>query len=61
MLRKIRYAIRNSFWSDKEQLKRTRVSWKVYCMKKKNCLRLVDPEIAKTNILCKWIVKTIES
>ena len=39
MLRKIRYAIRNSFWSDKEQLKRTRVSWKEYCMKKKKLLK----------------------
>lgn len=47
---------------DKRELTYTRVSWKECCMKKKyNGLGLMDLEAAKTNLLCKWIVKTKES
>lgn len=61
VLRKIRVAIRNYMWSGKEQLTRTRVSWKECCMRKKHGgLGLVDPETAKTCLLCKWIVKAME-
>ena len=35
ILKKIRGAIRNYLWSGKEQLIRTRVSWKECCLKKK--------------------------
>ena len=58
ILGKIRGAIRNYLWSGKEQLTRTRVSWKECCViKKYGGLGLVDPEDAKTSLLCKWIVK----
>ena len=61
ILRSIRGAIRNYLWSGKEQLTQTRVSWKVCCMKKKvGGLGLVDPEVAKINLMCKWIVKAME-
>ena len=61
ILRKIRGAIRNYLWSGKEQLTRTRVSWRECCMKKKDGgLGLVDPELAKIGLMCKWIVKAIE-
>ena len=61
ILRRIRGAIRNYLWSGKEQLTRTRVSWQECCMrKKKGGLGLVDPNIAKTSLLCKWIIKAME-
>jgi hypothetical protein len=61
ILSKIRGAIRNYFWSGKEQLTRTRVSWRECCIKKKyGGLGLVDSEVAKTSILSKWIVKAME-
>ena len=61
ILRSIRGAIRNYLWSGKEQLTRTRVSWKECCMKKKNGgLGLVDPEATNTSLLCKWVVKAME-
>ena len=45
----------------KEQLTRTRVSWReCYLKKKKGGLGLVDPEAAKTSLLWKWIVKAME-
>lgn len=48
-------------WSGKEQIIRTRVSWQECCLKKKyGGLGLVDPEEAKTSMLCKWIVKAME-
>ena len=60
-LTKIKGAIRNYLWSGKEQLTRTRVSWRECCLKKKfGGLGLVDPEVAKTSLLCKWIVKALE-
>ena len=61
ILRRIRGAIRNYLWSGKEQLTRTRVSWGECCLKKKKGgLGLVDPEVAKTSLLCKWVVKAME-
>ena len=61
ILRKIRGAIRNYLWSGKEQLTRTRINWRECCMRKKNGgLGLVDPEAAKTSLMCKWIVKAME-
>jgi hypothetical protein len=61
VLRKIRGAIRNYMWSGKDQFTRTRVSWQECCLKKKyGGLGLVDPEEAKTSLLCKWIVKAME-
>ena len=61
ILEKIRGAIRNYLWSGKEQLTRTRVSWKECCVKKKyGGFGLVDPEEAKISLLCKWIVKASE-
>ena len=61
ILRSIKRVIRNYLWSGKEQLTRTRVSWKVCCMKKKvGGLDLVDPEAAKISLMCKWIVKAME-
>ena len=61
ILSKIRGAIRNYLWSGKEQLTRTRVSWRECCMKKKyGGLGLVNPEVAKTSLLSKWIVKAME-
>ena len=48
-------------WSGKDQLTWTRVSWQECCLKKKYVgLGLVDPEEAKTSLLYKWIVKTME-
>lgn len=47
-------------WSSKEQLTRTRMSWKECCMKKKGGLGLVDPEATKDNLMCKWILKAME-
>ena len=53
-LSKIRGAIRNYLWSGKEQLTRTKISWRECCLKKKcGGLGLVDPEAAKTSLLCK--------
>ena len=61
ILRSIRGAIRNYLWYGKKQLIRTRVSWKVCYMKKKvGGLGLVDPEVAKISLMCKWIVKAME-
>ena len=61
ILTKIRGAIRNYLCSGKEQLTRTRVSWRECCLKKKyGGLGLVDPEATKISILCKWIVKAME-
>lgn len=61
ILKKIRSAICNYLWYEKEQLTRTRVSWQECCMKKKHRgLGLVDPEATKTSLLCKWIVKAME-
>lgn len=61
ILRKIKGAIRDYLWLGKEQQTRTRVSWRICCMKRKNGeLGLVDPEVAKTSLLCKWIVKAME-
>jgi hypothetical protein len=61
ILTKIRGAIRNYLWSGKEQHSRTRVSWRECCLKKKyGGLGLVDPEAAKTSLLCKWIVRAME-
>lgn len=61
ILEKIRGTIRNYLWSGKEQYIHTRVCWKECCMKKKyGGLGLVDPEAAKTNLLCKWIVGAME-
>ena len=61
ILNKIRGDIRNYLWSRKEQQSRTRVSWKECCLKKKyGGLGLVDPEAAKTSLLCKWIVRAME-
>lgn len=61
IFKKIRGAIRNYLWLGKEQHTRTRVSWRICCMKKKNGgLDLVDPEVAKTSLLCKWIVKAMK-
>ena len=61
ILTKIRGAIKNYLWSGKEQLTRTRVSWRECCLKKKHGgLGLVDPETAKISLLCKWIVKAME-
>ena len=60
ILIRIRAAIRNYLWSEKEQLTRTWVSWRECCLKKKNVgLGLMDPEAAKTNLLCKWVVKAM--
>ena len=60
-LRNIRGAIRNYLYSRKEQLTRTRVSWRECCMKKKEGgLGLVDPKLAKTSLLCKWNIKAME-
>ena len=54
ILNKIRGAIRNYLWSVKEQLTRTRASWRECCLKKNyGGLGLVDPEAAKTSFLCK--------
>ena len=62
ILKKIRGAIRNYLWSGKDQLTRTRVSWKKCCLRKKDGgLGLVDPEEAKTSLLCKWVIKAMES
>lgn len=37
------------------------VSWKECCMKKVFVgFGLRNPEVAKTNVLCKWIVKAME-
>jgi hypothetical protein len=61
ILGKVKGAIRNYLWSGKEQLTRTRVSWRECCLKKKEGgLGLVDPEAAKTSLLCKWVVKAME-
>lgn len=61
ILKKIRGAIRNYLWSGKEQLTRTIVSWRECCLKKKyGGLGLVDLHAAKTSLLCKWIVRTME-
>ena len=61
ILGKIRGAIHNSLWLGKEQHTRTRVSWQECCLKKKyGGLGLVDPEAAKNNLLCKWIVRAME-
>ena len=61
ILNKIRGAIRNYLWSGKEQQSRSRVSWRECCLKKKyRGLDLVDPEAAKTSLLCKWIVRAME-
>ena len=54
ILRKIRGGIHNYMWSGKEQLIRTRVSGQECCLKNKyGGLGLVDPEEAKTSLLCK--------
>ena len=48
------FLIRNYLWSGKELQSRTRVSWRECCLKKKyGGLGLVDPEAAKTSLLCK--------
>ena len=61
ILTKIRGAIRNYLYSGKEQLTRTRVSWRECCLTKRyGGLGLVDPEVTKISILCKWIVKAME-
>ena len=61
ILRIIRDEIQNYLWSGKEQLTRTWMSWKECCMKKnKGGLRVVNPEAAKSNLLCKWVVKAME-
>ena len=61
ILKKIRGAIRNYLWSGKEQHSRTRVSWRECCLRKRDGgLGLVDPEEAKTSLLCKWIIKAME-
>jgi len=58
---KIRGAVKNYLWFGKENLTRSRVSWKELFMNKKyGGLELVDPKAAKTNILCKCIVKVME-
>lgn len=45
----------------KKHLTRTRASWKECCLKeKKDELGLVDPEVAKNNMMCKWIAKAME-
>ena len=62
ILNKIRGAIRNYLWSGKEQRSRTRVSWRECCLKKKlGGLGLMDLETAKISLLCKWIVKAMET
>ena len=61
ILNKIIGAIRNYLWTWKEQQSRTRVSWReCYLKKKYGGLGLVDPEAAKTSLLCKWIVRAME-
>ena len=62
ILKSIRGTIRNHLWLGNEQLIRIWVSWKECCMKKKKNggLGLVDSEAAKTNLLCKWVVKAME-
>ena len=61
ILSKIRGAIRNYLWSGKEQLTRTTVCWKECSMTKKyGGSGLVDPEIAITSLLTKWIIKAME-
>jgi hypothetical protein len=61
ILSKIRGTIRNYLWSGKEHLTRLRVCWRECCMKKKyGGLGLVDPEVVKTSVLTKWIVKAME-
>ena len=62
ILDKIRGVIHNYLWSWKEQLIRTRVSWRECCLKKKyGGLGLVNPEAPKTSLLCKWIIKAMKS
>ena len=61
VFKKIRRAIRNYLWSGNEHITRTWVSWRVCCLSKKSRgLGLVDLEMAKTNLLWKWILKAME-
>lgn len=61
ILSKIRGTICNYLWSSQEQLTRTRVSWRECCLKKKcGGLGLIDPRAAKSSLLYKWVVKTME-
>lgn len=55
-----RSAMYNYMWYWEDQLTCSRVSWKECCMDNNGRLRLVDPTIAKSNLLCKWIVKAME-
>lgn len=58
---KIRSSLRNFLWAGKDQRACTRVAWNVCCKKKiEGGLSLVDPELAKINMLCKWIVYALE-
>lgn len=54
ILDKIRGTIRNYLWSGKDQHSWTMISWRECCLKRGfGGLGLVDPEAAKTSLLCK--------
>lgn len=59
--RSIRGAIWDYLLSGKKNIDPHPSKMEEWCMKKKNGgLGLVDPEVAKTNFLCKWVVKAME-
>lgn len=61
ILRKFKGAICNYLRSRKERLTCIKVSQRECCLKKKYCgLGPENPEAAKTNLLCKWIIKAME-
>ncbi len=61
ILNKIKRDNQNYLWLGEEKFIQTRVSWNECCLKKKyGELGLIDPKMAKTNLLIKWIVKAME-
>lgn len=60
-LRKIINNIHNHLWFGKKNLTHIKVSWRECCLKKKyGGLGFANPEVAKTCLLCKWIIKSME-